>query len=281
MFLDLDSGKLYVFLGGFLAFGLLELWRPLRRDQTGKAQRLLFHASVAAFNSVLIRVLVFVPFLLWVIYVDEQGWGIRRWLGLHGWLEIITSIVVLDAFDYAWHRANHRIRFLWRFHKAHHADTAMDISTSLRFHPGELLISAIVKAGWIAVWGPTAVSWFLFEVLVSTCAQFHHANLALPPRLDALLGRVLVTPRYHGLHHLVERRFGDRNFATIFPWWDRIFGTAVESESLPAPDAPFGLPENRELVLSPLEWLLEPFRRRNLALEDQPATWSGTGSGGL
>ncbi|WP_439106030.1 sterol desaturase family protein [Congregibacter sp.] len=264
MFLDLDSGKLYVFLGGLILFGLIELWIPSRRRPPQRLQRYCFHAAVAALNTVVIRILVFVPFLLWAVHVDEQGWGVARWLGLHGWFEILASIVALDAFDYAWHRANHRIRFLWRFHKAHHADTGMDVSTALRFHPGELLLSGLVKAGWIAVWGPTAVAWFLFELLVSLCAQFHHANIALPSKLDSVLGRVLVTPRYHGLHHLTERRFGDRNFATIFPWWDALFGTAVKS--VPGDDAKFGLPEDRGLALAPLEWILEPFRSRNLDL---------------
>lgn len=269
MLLDLDSGRLAVFLGGLALFFLLETLLPARRLNQPRWRRYGFHGALAAVNTVLMRVLVFVPFLLWVVLVEEQGWGLSRWLGLTGWIEILASVVVLDAFDYFWHRANHRIPFLWRFHKAHHADTGMDVSTALRFHPGELFISAIVKAGWILVWGPTAVAWFIFEALVSLCAQFHHANLAVPAWLERRLGRVLVTPEYHATHHAVDRRWGDRNFSTIFPFWDRLFGSAVDAEAgrapLEDPDS-LGLPEGRDQAFSPLAWLTEPFQARNLSL---------------
>ena len=145
MSLDLDTGKLIVFLGGFGLFLLIETLFPARRSGMARWQRLGFHAGVAALNTVIIRVVAYVPFLLWLVHVEEEGWGISRWLGLVGWTEIIVSIIVIDFFDYVWHRANHRVRFLWRFHKAHHADTEMDITTALRFHPGELLISATIK----------------------------------------------------------------------------------------------------------------------------------------
>jgi hypothetical protein len=148
---------------------------------------------------VFIRVFAYVPFLLWAVYVEEEGWGLSRWLGLVGWIEILLSIVVLDLFDYLWHRANHHVRFLWRFHKAHHADTAMDVTTALRFHPGELLLSALMKAVWIAVWGPTVIAWFLFEALVSLCAQFHHSNIDFPNPVERWLSRgarlLVSTPR--------------------------------------------------------------------------------------
>ncbi len=269
MLLDLDSGKLLVFVAGLGLFLALESLRPARQPATSRWRRLAFHGALAAANTVIVRILVFVPFLLWAVYVEEQGWGLSRWIGLTGWLEIALSIVVLDGLDYAWHRANHRIPFLWRFHKAHHADTGMDVSTALRFHPGELLISAIVKGSWIALWGPTAVAWFAFEAIVSFCAQFHHANLALPPRLERTLGRILVTPEYHATHHAVDRRWGDRNFATILPFWDQLFGSAVDPGSGRAPleaEGALGLPEGRQEAFSALAWLLEPVQARNMAL---------------
>lgn len=269
MLIDLDSGKLALFIAGLMLFFAAETLFPARPVQHPRWRRFAFHGALAAVNTVILRVLAFVPFLLWAVYVEEQGWGVSRWLGLTGWMEIVVSVVVLDAFDYFWHRANHRVPFLWRFHKAHHADTAVDVSTALRFHPGELLISMLVKAGWIVVWGPTAVAWFLFEALVSFCAQFHHANLHLPRRLEGPLGRLLVTPEYHATHHVVDRRWGDRNFATILPIWDRLFGTTVDPAvgraPLEAADA-IGLPEARERAFSLLGWILEPVRDWNMSL---------------
>lgn len=267
MEIDLDTGKLAVFVAGLALFLTLETLAPARPWHGGRLRRLGFHGAIAAANTVVVRLLVYVPLLLWIVHVEQQGWGISRSLGLTGWTEILLSVIVLDAFDYLWHRANHRLSFLWRFHKAHHADTAMDVSTALRFHPGELILSGFAKALWVAVWGPTAVAWFVFEALVSLCAQFHHANIDFPDRIERMLSRILVTPRFHATHHVVDRRWGDRNFSTILSLWDPLFGTAVRDGQAPLDDADaFGLPEDRETAFSPLAWLTEPFASRNLAL---------------
>jgi sterol desaturase/sphingolipid hydroxylase (fatty acid hydroxylase superfamily) len=213
-----------------------------------------------------------------VVYVEEEGWGISRWLGLVGWTEIILSVVVLDFFDYIWHRANHRVRFLWRFHKAHHADTAMDVTTALRFHPTELLVSALVKALWVVIWGPTVVAWFLFEGLISLCAQFHHSNIDFPDGVERWLSWIIVTPRFHASHHAVDRQYGDANFSTILSFWDRLFGTysqpANGGATTQAEDA-LGLPEARHLSFSPIAWLMEPFRSRNLSLSVENSSQTG------
>ncbi|MBR9812910.1 sterol desaturase family protein [bacterium] len=275
MNIDLDTGKLVVFIGGFaLLFGLETLFSK-RGYLRPRWKRLGFHAGIALFNMVTIRVLAYVPLLMWIVYVEQQGWGLRRVFGLVGWAEIIVSIIVLDAFDYFWHRANHRVRFLWRFHKAHHSDNEMDVTTSLRFHPGELLISAFVKAGWILVWGPTAVAWFLFEALVSLCAQFHHANIDFPDRVERVLSAVIVTPRYHAAHHAVDRRWGDRNFSTIFSVWDRLFRSyarpADGGETTNGKHA-IGLPDARERDFSPVAVLTDPLRNDNLGLRSNAAS---------
>lgn len=271
MELDLDSGRLVIYLGGLLLFIVLESVFPARNWRSSRAKRAAFHGAVAIVNTVLVRVFIYVPFLLWVVYVEQQGWGISRWLGLNGWLEILLSLVMLDAFDYFWHRANHRFSFLWRFHKAHHADTEMDVTTALRFHPGELVLSSIAKAGWVLVWGPTAIAWFVFEGLISLCAQFHHSNIDLPDPVERYLARIIVTPRFHTSHHVVERDYGDANFSTIFSFWDPLFGSYNQVPRGPegqlADDA-IGLPEAREMALSFRAWFTEPFSRRNMGLPD-------------
>ena len=272
MEINLDTGKLIVFLGGLLLFLLVETLFPTREWQGSRLKRIAFHGSIAALNTVVIRILVYVPFLLWVVYVEEEGWGISRYFEIVGWTEIIVSIVVLDFFDYIWHRANHRIPILWRFHKAHHSDTAMDVTTALRFHPTELIVSGVVKAGWVVIWGPTVVAWFLFEALISLCAQFHHSNIDFPDGVEKWLSWIIVTPRFHASHHVVDRRYGDANFSTILSIWDRLFGTYSQpedgNETIGAEGA-LGLPEARNLSFSPLAWLLEPFQSRNLNLASE------------
>ena len=269
MELNLDTGKLYVFIGGFLLFFLIETFIPRRQWRDSRLKRIGFHAGIAILNTVTIRVLIYVTSLLWLVYVEEEGWGISRWLGLVGWTEIIVSIIVLDLFDYFWHRANHRVRFLWRFHKAHHSDNEMDVTTALRFHPTELIVSGLVKALWIVIWGPLVVAWFLFEALISLCAQFHHSNIDFPDGVERWLSWIIVTPRYHAAHHAVDRHYGDANFSTIFSIWDRIFGTYSQPEAGGATtlgEDALGLPDGRNKTLSIKAWLLDPFKIDNLQL---------------
>lgn len=269
MIIDLDAGKLVVFVAGFFVFLIVESLAPARPWRASRWRRIGFHAAVAAANTVIIRVLAYVPFLLWAVHVEEQGWGLSRALGLVGWPEIILSVVVLDFFDYIWHRANHRVRFLWRFHKAHHADVEMDVTTALRFHPGELLISALVKALWIVIWGPTVVAWFVFEALVSLCAQFHHSNIDFPDPVERWLSLIVVTPRYHAAHHAVDRHYGNANFSTIFSIWDhlcRSYSRPADGGATTNGEDAIGLPEDRELAFSAVAWVTEPFRGRNLSL---------------
>ena len=171
--------------------------------------------------------------------------------------------------DLVWHRGNHRIRFLWRFHKAHHADTTIDVGTALRFHPGELVLSSVAKALWVLAWGPTVVAWFLFEALVSFCAQFHHTNTDFPDGVERWLSWLVVTPRFHATHHAVDRRYGDANFSTILSLWDPLFGTRADApaeERARWREEGIGLPEARESAFSLRAWFEEPFRRRNLDL---------------
>ena len=272
MDIDLDTGKLIVFLGGLLFFMGIETLAPKRPWRASRFKRLLFHGGIAALNTVLIRLLIYVPLLLWIVFVEQQGWGISRWLGLTGWVEILAALVVLDLFDYFWHRANHRVTFLWRFHKAHHADTAMDVSTALRFHPGELMISAFAKALWIVVWGPTAIAWFLFEATVSLCAQFHHTNIDFPDRIERVISAMIVTPRFHASHHAVDRRYGDANFSTIFSLWDHLFRSYQHPENGGATtiaDNALGLPEARDRAFLPGAWLVEPFQSNNLHVNNR------------
>ncbi|MFT6753696.1 MAG: sterol desaturase/sphingolipid hydroxylase (fatty acid hydroxylase superfamily) [Candidatus Azotimanducaceae bacterium] len=271
MNIDLDTGRLIAFLFGLSFWLLLEQFFTFRTKTTSRGRRVLLHLSIAALNTVFVRLLVYVPLLLWIVHVEQMGWGIARWLGLRGWQEFLISLIVLDGFDYLWHRANHRIPLLWRFHKAHHCDNDLDVFTALRFHPIELLISSGIKAVWIVIWGPSAIAWFLFEISVSICAQMHHSNIDLPESIEQKISKFIVTPRFHALHHLVEREYGDRNFSTIFSFWDPLFRTKARHLSrTEISDMPLGLPDGRDLMLSMPQLLLEPFKTRNLHLSKRP-----------
>ncbi len=261
MFDNPDSLRLLFFLGGFGLFFLAESLFSARKWKAPRSKRAGVHASMAVFNTVFLRLLVIAPFLLWADYVMDQGWGLAPFLGYVGVAEIIATIIVLDFFDYVWHRLNHRVGNLWRFHKVHHVDTHVDVTTALRFHPGELFISAFAKGLWILLWGPSLWAFAAFEISISLAAQFHHTNIDFPRSVERFLRLFIVTPRFHTSHHTVERRTGDANFGTIFIIWDRIFGTYEEPDEQEMQT--LGLPEGRDSYLSFSTWLAEPFKRTN------------------
>jgi len=162
------------------------------------------------------------------------------WSGLPG---LALDLALLDFWIYWWHRANHEIPFLWRFHEVHHLDRFLDSTTALRFHFGEVALSALVRAGVIVAFGFPFVSVVAFETLVLVAALFHHSNLRIPSGLERALARVVITPSIHWVHHHRTRADTDSNYGTVFSFWDRIFGT--RSPSPRRPDMPLGV-EGRE-----------------------------------
>lgn len=262
----MDDLKLPLFIGGFALFFLIETLAAKRPWQEPRGQRLRMHAGVAVFNTVVLKLIILAPFLYWTEYIASLGWGLAPMLGYSGFGGIIATILVLDMFDYWWHRFNHRVGLLWRFHKVHHVDTHVDVTTALRFHPGELFISFFVKLVWIAVWGPSLVAFAAFEIAVSMASQFHHSNIDFPDRWERVLRLFIVTPRFHTSHHTVSRRTGDANFATIFIIWDHLFGTYREPDETEMKE--LGLAEGRDDYLSFASWLTEPFAQRNQNQDD-------------
>ena len=246
------------FLAGLALFLAIESMAPARAWRNARAKRLGFHLVVAAFNQLVLRFTVLFPLLAVADHVHRERWGFGAALGLPFWLEIPLSIVVLDFFDWIWHLSNHRVPFLWRFHKVHHVDTMNDVTTSLRFHPGELVISGFVKMSWLVIWGPSVWAFAIFELLVTLSAQFHHANFDFPDRVEKRLAWIVMTPRGHLAHHSATTRAIDMNFATILSVWDRIFRTRVE----PTPEhlVEQGLPYGRDRELDPAYLLTLPAR---------------------
>ena len=155
------------------------------------------------------------------------GWRPAWWSGAPG---LTLDLLVLDLWVYGWHRANHRIAFLWRFHQVHHRDEALDVTTALRFHPGEVLISALARAPVILVLAVPLSSVVVFEALVLAAAAFHHSNWNIGPGAERILSRVIVTPGIHWVHHHDRQADTDSNYATILSVWDRLFASRSPTE---------------------------------------------------
>ncbi len=158
-------------------------------------------------------------------WAQAHGFGLLNWLSLPGWARLVVAILLFDAWMYWWHWLNHRIPFLWRFHRTHHSDSKMDVTTANRFHIGEIAISSVLRVPVIALLGLQLWQLALYEMAMFTVVQLHHANIAFPVRLDRTLRMVIVTPFMHKVHHSRWRPETDSNYSSLFSFWDRFFRT--------------------------------------------------------
>jgi sterol desaturase/sphingolipid hydroxylase (fatty acid hydroxylase superfamily) len=154
-----------------------------------------------------------------------MGFGLLNWLDLpNGW-RLVGAFLMLDAWMYAWHRMNHTIPFFWRFHRFHHGDTRMDVTTASRFHIAEIAFSSLLRLPVIALTGVSLGELVVYETVMFAVVQFHHADIGIPARIDAWLSRVIVTPDLHKVHHSAWQPETDSNYGSLFSIWDRWFGT--------------------------------------------------------
>jgi sterol desaturase/sphingolipid hydroxylase (fatty acid hydroxylase superfamily) len=158
-------------------------------------------------------------------WAERQHFGLLRWVEFPAWARFAGAVLLFDAWMYLWHRLNHRVAFLWRFHRTHHSDPRMDVTTANRFHLGEILCSSVLRVPVIALLGLRLWELGLYEAAMFTVVQVHHANIALPPWLDRALRAVVVTPFMHKVHHSRWQPETDSNYSSLFSFWDRLFGT--------------------------------------------------------
>ena len=176
-------------------------------------------------NSVLIAIGFTALWALTAAFSTERHLGVLHWFSLPAWLHFGLAVLIFDFWMYSWHRLNHRIGFLWRFHRVHHSDTCMDVTSATRFHTGEILLSSILRIPVILAIGMTFTELVVYEMMMILVVQFHHANIALPAFVDRTLRWVIVTPAMHKLHHSRDVREQSSNFTAFLSIWDRLLGT--------------------------------------------------------
>ena len=220
--------RLTAFLGIFAAMAVLEALYPRRRRSLKRPERWFTNMLIVVIDTIALRALAIVLPLLAVgaaIDAAAKGWGLFNALGWAWWVEWILAILILDLAIWAQHLITHKVPLLWRIHRVHHADRDMDVTTGVRFHPIEILLSMLLKIGLVYMLGPAAGAVIVFEVLLNGTALFNHANLALPKSVDRLLRLILVTPDMHRVHHSRNRTEHDSNYGFALSIWDRIFRT--------------------------------------------------------
>jgi len=206
----------------FLACLAAEHRWPLRTRTRRLRTRLAPNVAMTAFGFLVGRFAV-VPAAMLVAYAAEaNGFGLLHLTPLPAGVEIVLGVLLMDATFYYWHRANHEVRVLWRFHNVHHCDPDMDVTTSFRFHPGEILYSTAFRCVQVGLLGVTPWVYATYEVVFQCATMFHHGNLRLPIGVERLLNRVVVTPRMHGIHHSTVMEESNANYSVVFRWWDAL-----------------------------------------------------------
>jgi sterol desaturase/sphingolipid hydroxylase (fatty acid hydroxylase superfamily) len=244
------------FLGIFALVAIWELLAPRRALTTSKTWRWVSNMGIT-FLSPLVLYLVF-PILAvgMALKAQESGWGLLNNYNLPYWLTVVVGVVVLDFVIYIQHVMFHAVPALWRLHMVHHADLDFDVTTGLRFHPIEIILSTVIKLAVIVVLGPSALAVMIFEVLLNGTAMFNHGNIRLPLNIDRVLRLLVVTPDMHRVHHSVLPREANTNFGFNLPWWDRLFGTYRAQPTGGHDGMTIGLGQFRDAKRLTLPWML-------------------------
>jgi sterol desaturase/sphingolipid hydroxylase (fatty acid hydroxylase superfamily) len=236
-----------------------EMLRPLRlRQREPKLRRLERNAVVGGISAATVQLCEQPVVLPLARFVERRGWGLLPRLNLPTGLRTAVTLIALDYTLYLWHIIVHRVPFLWRFHRVHHADLDLDASTAIRFHFGELIASVPWRAAQVVIIGVDARTLQLWQTLTLMSVLFHHSNWRLPGGAERVLGYVLVTPRMHGIHHSRAADDMDSNWSSGLSLWDRLHGTLrldVPQDAITIGvdgyDAPSDVALDRLLTLSP------------------------------
>lgn len=246
--------------GGFIIFLIFEYVRPYRTPSVPKTERLLTNISLTILNSAVLSLFFAAATINSALHVSVNHLGILNTFSLPFWQKVFLSIIFMDFIFYVWHILNHKAPLFWRFHRVHHSDLNMDVSTASRFHIGELAVSSCLKIGLIFLIGADAVSVILFESLLGLTAQFQHSSVRVPFWFERIFNLLFVPPSMHRIHHSVVIRERDSNYGTILSIWDRMIGTLlrdIDQERIVIGLGPYRKPEG--LVL--LSLFAMPFTR--------------------
>lgn len=240
----------------------LETWLPLYHERHGNR---LKHAgrniTIALFNNVVIALIFSGIMAMVTAWNQNQKIGLLHLLDFPLSIETGIAILLFDGWMYLWHRANHEILFLWRFHRMHHSDREVDVTSATRFHIGELILSSILRLGVILLLGLELWQLVLYEVLLLPVIQFHHSNVNLPEKWDQLLRAIIVSPNMHRVHHSRIQFETDSNYSSVFSFWDRLARTFRRRDDVEAIE--FGLIEFDDLKWQTILGMFRtPFRSR-------------------
>ena len=252
--------RLGIFIGLFLLLAVMEYFAPRRELEHVKAKRWITNWLIVIIDSFVLR-LIFTGAAVGVaIWAEANGYGLFNLVQIPMALSVVISFIILDFAIWFSHLASHKIPLLWTVHRMHHSDVDIDVSTAIRFHPIEIVLSMLWKMIIVILLGAPAIAVLIFEIVLNGAAMFNHSNLKLPLGLDRILRLFIVTPDMHRVHHSIVHNETDSNYGFNLAIWDRIFGTYIDQPEAGHKNMKIGLSEWQDERPTKLLWSLKvPF----------------------
>jgi len=223
-------------VGSYLSvLGVMAVWEvlaPRRALTASKLCRWGGNLTIVILNTVIARLFFMGGMVAVAAMAQERGWGLLNWAQGPAWIEFGFAVVALDLIIYWQHQVFHWVPILWRFHMMHHSDLDLDVSSGVRFHPVEIVISTVVKSVAVIALGVAPLAVVAFEIVLNSTALFNHSNVKIPLAVEPFLRWFVVTPDMHRIHHSVDPRETNSNYGFNVPWWDRLFGTYCAEPAL-------------------------------------------------
>src|SRR4030042_3505552 len=217
--------RLGVFFGILVMMFLWELIAPRRPLTTSKIARWFSNLGIVLIDSIVVRLVFPTALVGGALLFQQREWGLFNQFELSTLLKIFFSVLILDLAIYLQHAMFHSIPLFWRLHMVHHSDMDIDVTTGVRFHPIEILLSMGIKMAVVVLMGAHPASVLIFEFILNGTSMFNHGNVRYSQQIDSLLRLLVVTPEMHRVHHSTIRWETNSNLGFSFPWWDRLFGT--------------------------------------------------------
>ena len=248
--------RLSAFIAVFAGMALWEMLAPRRGLRLPKRARWTANLSLVALNTLILRLLFPAAGVGAAALAADRGWGLLALVDLPVWAAVLLSLLVLDLAVYLQHVVFHAAPTLWRLHLVHHADLDFDVTTGLRFHPIEIVLSMLLKVTVVTALGAPVLGVLVFEVLLNATSMFNHGNVRMPADLDRILRAVLVTPDMHRVHHSMLRHETNSNFGFCLSWWDRLLGTYRAQPMAGHEGITIGIEQLQDARSQTLGWLL-------------------------
>jgi len=258
------SLRMGVFVVILLLMMAAETLMPRKARVQRRGLRWLSNMGLVVIDSLIVRLVFPIVAVGVASYAAAQGWGLLNIIALPDWAAVLIAIIILDMMIYWQHVISHKWAPLWALHKVHHSDRDIDVTTALRFHPAEIILSMVFKMALVLTLGAPVIAVIIFEIILNGCAMFNHSNVRVPPAFDKALRAVMVTPDMHRVHHSIIERETNSNYGFSTSLWDRIFKSYIPQPKDGHDDMTIGLSEYQDKSPANLLWaLLLPFKRKS------------------